>query len=139
MRLMGFNFTKINVERLGGSGENLKINTNIDISEIEKAKVDFFKGKEEILSIKFKYNINYDPEFAKIIFEGNIIITVDSKQSKELLLKWKNKEVLPDVQYFIFNIIIRKANIKALQFEDEMNLPLHIPMPRLSKQNKENN
>ena len=139
MKLMGFNFTKINVERIGGSGENLKINTNIDVSDIEKAEIDLFKGKEEILAVKFKYGIDYDPKYAKINFEGNILISLDSKQAKKAISEWKDKKVSDDIKFFIFTIILRKANVKALQLEDEMNLPFHIPMPKISRDNKQEN
>ena len=136
---MGFNFTKINVERTGGSGENLKVNTNMDISDIDKAEIDFFKGKDEIIVAKFKYSINYSQDFAKIEFEGNIIISLNSKQAKNALNDWKDKKVSDDIKHFVFSVILRKANVKALQLEDEMNLPFHIPMPRISKDNEENN
>jgi len=139
MKLMGFNFTKINVERMGGSGKNLKINTNIDISDIKKAEIDFLKGKEEIIVVDFKYNIDYSQDFAKINFEGNMLISLDSKQTKNALKDWKDKKVSDEIKFFVFSIILRKANVKALQLEDEMNLPFHIPMPKLSQENKENN
>jgi hypothetical protein len=34
----------------------------------------------------------------------------------------------------IFNFIMVKCNVKALYLEDEMNMPLHVPMPRLTKE-----
>ncbi len=136
---MGFNFTKINIERLGGSIENLKINTNIDISSIESANADFLKSKEEFVVVEFKYDINYEPNFAKIEFKGNMIVSMDSKQKKDLLKKWKDKKIPDDVQFFVFSVILRKVSVKALQLEDELNLPFHIPMPRISKQTQKDN
>jgi len=138
MKLIGFNFTRINIERLEGPSKNLSVNTTIDISSIEKTNVNFLKGKEELVNVKFKYNINYEPKFAKLEFEGNMIIALDAKQSKDLLKKWKKKETPEDIRVFIFNIIMRKSSIKALQLEDDLNLPLHIPMPRVSRQNQDN-
>jgi len=32
----------------------------------------------------------------------------------------------------LFNFIMNKCNIKALYLEDEMGLPLHIPLPKIS-------
>ena len=98
---------------------------------------EFFNNKEDIVHIKFKYSINYEPNFAKIEFKGNLFFTLDQKSSKELLKKWKDKEISEDVKLFVFNIILIKSNIKALQLEDEFNLPPHIPLPRFSKENKE--
>ena len=134
---MGFNFTKINVERLSGSGENLKVNTNIDISDVKKAETDFFTGKEELLVVKFKYGLDYEKDYAKIEFEGNLIISVDPKESKDILKEWKNKNLPEEIRFSVFTIILRKVNVRALQLEEEIGLPFHIRMPKLSKQDSE--
>jgi hypothetical protein len=136
MRLISFNFNKINVERITETNERIKINTNIDISSIEKPKVDLFNDKEDVIQVKFQYVIDYEPNFAKIEFNGSFFMILDSKDSKELLKKWKDKEIPEDIRLFIFNVILMKSNIKALQFEDEFGFPLHIPLPRFSKEEK---
>jgi len=136
MRLVSFNFNKIDVERISETNERVKIDTNIDVSSIEKAKIEIFNDKEDLIQVKFKYTINYEPQFAKIEFKGSMFLTMDSKDSKELLKRWKDKEIPEDVRVFIFNVILMKSNIKALQFEDDLNLPPHIPLPRLSKEEK---
>ncbi len=137
MRLVGFNFVKINVEKFSDKIENLKINTNINILEINEVKSDFFKAKEEFISIKFSYDIIYDPNFAKIEFIGNVLFAVDPKIAKNILKQWKDKKVPEDFKLPLFNIILRKSNLKALQLEDEVNLPLHISLPSLKKQKSE--
>lgn len=134
MKFIGFNFKKINVEKLSDSFKNLKINTNLDISDIEKISSDVLKTKEEIIEVKFKYLIDYEPKIAKVDFEGVVLITVEPKIAKDILKKWESKEILEEVKIPLFNFIIRKASIKALQFEDDMNLPSHIPFPSLRKQ-----
>lgn len=137
MRIIGFNFNKINIEKLSDKIENLKINTNINIPKIEEVKSDFFKTKEELINIKFLYSITYDPDIAKIELAGNIFLGIEPKIAKEILKQWKDKKMPEDFKITLFNIILRKSNIKALQLEDEMNLPLHISLPSLKKQKKE--
>jgi len=139
MRPVGFNFDKINVEKLSDKAENIKINTKIDISEIKEIKSTFLKTKEDIVKVKFVYGINYDPEFAKIELEGNVLFSLESKKAKNLINQWKEKKISEDFKIILFNFILRKSNLKALQLEDEMNLPLHIPMPSLKKQESEDN
>jgi len=139
MRPVGFNFDKINVEKLSDKAENIKINTKIDISEIKEIKSTFLKTKEDIVKVKFVYGINYDPEFAKIELEGNVLFSLESKKAKDLINQWKEKKISEDFKIILFNFILRKSNLKALQLEDEMNLPLHIPMPSLKKQESEDN
>jgi hypothetical protein len=136
MRLINFNFDKVSIERINGTNERIKVNTNIDVSSIEKAPIDLPNDKEDLIQVKFSYIIDYEPNFAKIEFKGNLFMTIDSKDSKELLKKWKDKEIPEDIRLFIFNIILMKSNIKALQFEDEFGFPPHIPLPRFSKEDK---
>lgn len=133
MKVLGFNFTKISIERFPKKAEGLKINTDISIQEITPVNTDLFKTKEEFLGVKFSYNISYDPEYAKVDFLGDIVISLDSKDAKEVLKEWKDKKFPEDFKIFVFNVILKKSNLKALELEDEMNLPLHLPLPSLKK------
>mgnify|MGYP001560621522 CR=1 FL=1 len=136
MKLMGFNFDKISVEKFGIGQKDMKINTNIDLSKIEKADQDFFKFKEEILSVNFTYTVNYAPDIAKIEFKGNLVLAVEPKIAKDVLKRWEEKKIPEEFKIDLFNIILRKSNIRALQLEEEINLPIHIPMPILTPPNK---
>jgi len=139
MQLIGFNFKKINIEKFSNEFEKLKINTNINISKIDKIKMDFLKSKEDVIMVEFKYEVNYDPNIAKIEFIGDILFTTDQKQLKEIIKDWKNKKMSENFKIILFNIILRRSSIKALQLEEGMNLPPHIPLPNLKKnKNKEN-
>jgi len=135
MRLVGFDFKKISIERFKDQAENLKFNTKIDVSAIDTIKSDIFRSKEELLKVDFIYSVLYEPEFAKIELTGNIILAVEPRIAREVLRGWKDKQTSEEFRIFMFNIILRKANIKALQLEDELGLPLHIPLPTLSKEN----
>jgi len=137
MRLIGFHFDKINVERFKDKIDTLKINSKIDISQIKKIESDIFKTKEDIIEVKFSYDIIYEPDFAKIELKGNVLLAIDSKMAKEILEQWKNKQISEDFKVTVFNIILRKSSIKALQLEDEMSLPIHISLPLVKKQNTE--
>lgn len=137
MKILGFNFSKISVEKFPDKVEDIKLNTNIDVLDIKPVKADMLKTKDELVGVKFSYSIKYDPNYAKIEFSGDILISVDSKLAKDVLKEWKDKKLPEDFQIFVYNIILRKSNIRALELEDEMNLPLHFPLPTLKK--SENN
>ena len=138
MKLLGFNFDKIKAEKITSKVENIKINTKIDIVEIKEVKPDIFKIKEEVLGICFVYSLNYDPDFAKIEFKGNILLSVESKIAKQVLKEWEEKKMPEDFRIVLFNIILRKSSLRALTLEEELNLPLHIQPPSIKKQeNKE--
>lgn len=138
MKLMGFNFTKINVEKMSNNLENLKLNTKIDISEISDVKSNLLKTKDEIISVRFSYGIFYDPDVAKIEFEGGILLALDSKKAREVLKQWKDKKIPDDFRLNVFNLILKKSSLRALQLEEELNLPTHFPLPSLKlPENKE--
>ncbi|HLD55657.1 MAG TPA: hypothetical protein VJB35_05340 [Candidatus Nanoarchaeia archaeon] len=137
MKLIGFNFSKISINKESDNFKGLKINTNINIQEIKEIKTNILKGKEEILGVKFNYLLNYEPNIAIIEFEGNILIETDVESMKDIIRKWGTKKISEDFKIVLFNIILRKCNIKSLQLEDEMNLPLHINLPSVQKEKKE--
>jgi hypothetical protein len=133
MRIVGFNFKKISIEKIGEIGTDLKINNKVDLSNIEILNPDFVKTKDELLQVEFGYTVDYEPNIAKIELIGNLIITLDSKSAKEIVKNWKDKDMSEDLRMKLFNIILRKSNVKALALEEEMNLPLHIPFPPLKR------
>src|SRR3989344_7327551 len=133
MRVMGFNFDKISIERFLDNITDMKISTNIDISDIIKLNPGILKTKEEILGVKFNYIIDYQENIAKIELAGKILLALEPKQAKEVLKQWDDKKVPDEFRITLFNFIFRKANIKAIQLEDEMNLPIHIPLPKIGK------
>ena len=134
MKVIGFNFHKVSIEKLKDRGENLNIKTNIDISEIKKVESDILKTKEELIEAKFSYGIDYEPGYAKIDLKGRVLLSLDGNQAKEVLKEWKKKQMPEKFRIFLFNVIIRKASLKSLNLEDELNLPLHLPIPTLKPQ-----
>ena len=130
MKIIGFNFNKINIEKKSDKYKDMKISNDIGITGVNHLKAQNpFQSKEEILEVTFNYDIDYSPNIAKVNLTGTIIIMVDSKTSKEFLKKWKNKQLPEEHRIQIFNVIFRKSNLKAIQLEDELNLPLHISLP----------
>ena len=140
MKVVGFNFTRISIERLEGSKESkekVSINTNIDIPEISEVKSDILLNSEEgFIGAKFNYGVNYDPKMAKVILEGKILISLDKNSMKEILDSWKDKKLPSDFKLFLFNVVLKKSTLKALQLEEELNLPLHMPLPSFKKEEK---
>lgn len=136
MRLIGFNFTKINMEKKSSNLKNLKVSANINILDIKKAKSEFFSSSDSLLGVTFEYSINYEKDIATLNFQGNVAVSVGSKQAKGVLEEWKNKQLPEDFKVPLFNLILKKSSLKALQFEEEFNLPPHIPMPSFKSTSK---
>ena len=133
MQIIGFNLTKISIERKEQLTGNLKINQSIDIKDVVKEKVPI--SQDEALKMKFNFTIDYQEDLAKAEFEGNLILLPEKDELKNFLKEWKDKRVPAEVRIPLFNFIMNKCNIKALALEDELNLPFHIPLPKVNPEN----
>lgn len=136
MKLIGFNLTKVSYERINLSLDNLKIDTSINLSSIEELK-DGPKDKNKYLEVKFIYNINYSPKVAKIELGGTLIVSAEEKTAKDILSEWKSKKLKEETRVALFNAILIKCNIKAVQIEDDLRLPTHFQLPSLKTSKKE--
>ena len=139
MKVLGFNFNKISVEKFSGlpKAEELKINTNINIIDITSVKSDLIKTKEELIGVKFNYSIDYEPNFAKLDFSGDILIELDAKLQKDILRDWKTKDIPEEFKIFVFNIVLLKVTVKSLELEESTNIPFHMPLPSIPTKGKE--
>ena len=133
MQVIGFNFEKISAERKKPSEGKLEVNSNINIKDITQEKLEIVKEKP-VLKISFEFKVSYKPDIADISLQGNIILLVEKDEAKSILKNWKTKKLLEEIRIPVFNIILTKSNLKALQLEEELNLPLHLPFPKIRKE-----
>jgi len=133
MKVIGFSFLKLSAERLKDNQGELKINTEIEVPEINSIKTNIFKGKDELIDARFNYIVTYGPEIAKIEIKGSVVFSLEPKLAKQILKDWKKKKITEEFKLVLFNVILRKSSLKALELEDKLNLPLHIPMPSFRK------
>lgn len=138
MRVIGFNFEKISAEKKNPIKGKIEIASNINIKEITQEKLDVVKDKP-VLKLTFDFTVQYKPNIAEIKLEGLILVLAEKDESKAILKKWKNKKISDDIRVPIFNHILTKSNLRALQLEEELNLPAHIPMPKIRQEGQDSN
>ena len=131
MKIIGFSFTKMSGERLKESADTIKVNTELDFPDIREAKSNIINSKDELLEATFEYKVNYEPNLAKIVIGGKILVAVEKEEAKEVLNGWKKKALPEKFRTPLFNVVIKKSTLKALNLSDELNLPVHIPFPSL--------
>ena len=134
-QIISLSFNKISMERGKKPQGKLSIKTNININDIKKEKT--ITKNKDILGFDFTFDIFYEPKFANLSFWGNVLMLVDSEESKQILKEWKNKKISENIKNLLFNTIFMKCNIKALQLEENLNLPAHIPLPRIKQTQKQ--
>lgn len=129
LKLVNSRLTKINAERNSDFNGKLEIKTNIKINSIDK-----IKEAKEILKLSYNFEIDYS-KLGKILIEGILFLSGDTKTIKELLKAQKDKNYNTPEYTAITNLIIQKASIKAFEVEEELGLPIHIKLPTLSIKN----
>ena len=134
MSIVGFNFEKIMIEKKGKVNSNLKIKSNLSITDVDQEKLNV-TSSGDVIKFNFEYTADYDPGVRKIQLLGNLLYMEDKDKVKVLLEDWKKDKKLPKpLMAQIFNTILAKSNIKALSLTQEVNLPPHIKLPILKSE-----
>lgn len=137
MTIVGFSLSKIALERKEEAVTKLEIKTSINIKEVTKDKIKLIQGKD-VMKFNFEYHLEYSPKLATILFEGFLLYLVDPSKSEDIVKEFKKSGKLDkEMQVRIYNAIFQKCNIKALQLEEDINLPAHIRLPHLSLNDSE--
>lgn len=133
MTIVGFNFTKMHVERKAPIAGKISVKNNVSIKDVEKKDFSFGKAKQAGLQFTFEFTVDYDPKIAEIILAGEVIDLQDEKRADAIIKEWKkNKKLEPAMMTNILNAVLGKANIQALILSKDMNLPPPIPLPKVS-------
>jgi hypothetical protein len=132
MPIIGFNFTKINVERKEGATGKINIKNNVTIKDVDETDLALGKEKQKALKISFEFTSKYEPKIGTILIEGNLMFMGESKKVKEIMDGWsKDKKIPKDVMSNILNNILTRCNIQALILSQDVNLPPPIPLPKV--------
>ena len=136
MQVIGFNLTKVSIEREEKPEGKLEIKQNIHIDDLAIEKVPI--SKDEAIRLKFVFSVDYnDGKFARLELKGNVILLPQKDELKKFKKAWQDKQVPEESKVPLFNFIMNKCNIKAIQLEDEMNLPIHVQLPKLQFKKEE--
>ena len=137
MPIIGHSLNKINIERKANLTKEDKIQNNIKIASIEAGQIKLENEEREVLNINFEFTVDYG-KAGNLELKGYVIFQDSGKNIKEILEKWKKEEKFPDLfGTQIYNFIIMKANVKAIQLEDDVGLPSHIVFPRVELKQKQ--
>ncbi|MCK4650493.1 hypothetical protein KAT36_04660 [Candidatus Pacearchaeota archaeon] len=126
IKLIGAKILEIDAKKNPNFTGKLELKTNIEINSLEKVE----KHKDTI-KITYIFEINYG-DLGKIKIKGELFLLIDPKTIKTIFKNYENKEYNTPEYITITNSVIQKASIKALELEEELGLPIHIKLPKLS-------
>ena len=133
MAIVGFEFTRINVQKQETAQGKINISNNVGIIDIRKSDLQLGKTKQSGIKFQFEYRSVYEPKFAKIELEGIILYLTDEKSAKEIIDSWeKDKMLNKEVAEKIINSILVKCNIQSIILSNTVNLPPPVPMPKVN-------
>ena len=138
MTIVGFNFTKISIERKGEPKGRVDINNNISLKDVVAASFGLGKSKEKGVRISYEFVSKYNPDIAEILIGGDVLFIGEEKLNDEILKGWKKDKKIPkEVMKDMLNTIMMRCSVEAMILTKDLNLPPPIPFPRLEESTPE--
>ncbi len=133
MAILGFNYTKLNAEKMKPASGKVNINNNVSISDCEEQ--DISVTDQSGLKIEFTYNSSYEPEVAKIQIKGNLLYADEDDVIEEMKEEWEeNNSFSKEKMKEIINYVLGKCNVQAITMSKDLNIPSPIPLPKVGDQ-----
>ena len=136
MTIIGFNVTKILVQKKSVQKGKISVNNNVSLSSVEYSDLKLDPTKTS-LTFKFQFTSRYDPNIADIIIDGEVLTLEEKEAGTKIVEGWeKTKRLSKDVVTPILNNVLVKCNVLSILLSREVNLPPPIPLPKVGTQTK---
>lgn len=135
--IVGFHYTKLSVEMHQPLRGKISVKNDLNIQDVKEQPLPGVKGPHKTVSFQFVFTVSYAPHIADIVITGDVYYAAAPKVIDDVLATWKSKKkVSSDVSLDVLNYALQKCNIRALEMSQELNLPLHLPLPKVDFQKK---
>lgn len=132
MTVVGFSFTKINVEKKETAKGKINISNHVSIQNVEESSFSIGQDEQKSLKFTFLFASSYDPNVGIISLTGELVFIEDKSKIAQIFSEWKDKKrVDKEVMTDILNVILNRCNIQALILARDINLPSPIPLPKV--------
>ena len=137
MPIVGFNFDKLQAEKIKPLEAPMKVDSGMKILDIKKEEINLGPKKDYMLRFNYEYKVNYNPKQAEIFMAGHLLYADEPKKIDAIFKQWeKEKKFDPEVTQLVMNNVLMRCNIKALLLGQEIGLPPHIRLPMLTQAQK---
>src|SRR3989338_2907419 len=112
MTIVGFNFTKINVERKSSASGKINVSSNVAIKDVIETDLAIGASKQKAVRFVFEFTTNFEPKVGSILLGGEVLYLQDAKNVEKIMGEWKQgKKVDKDVMTAILNNVLAKCNV----------------------------
>lgn len=134
MGIIGFNFSKINVEKIKPVSGKVNISNNVALRDVESMKLPDAVNNQSGLRFLFNFVSKYEPGVGHIELQGEVLYFEKNDKTKAILDGWKkNKKIEGKVMESVMNTILAKCNIQALILSRDINLPPPVQLPKVAR------
>jgi hypothetical protein len=139
MAMIGFNYTKLLVERFDAQAGKIAVANNISIKDVTEHNITLDTSDKKSVQISFVFELKYNPAVGRIVIEGNILLLLDVKVAENHLKVWKDKKSLPDESFEqIMQSIFSKCQIQSIVMARDLGLPSPVPLPKIRMEDAKN-
>ncbi|MBD3163992.1 hypothetical protein GF323_02230 [Candidatus Woesearchaeota archaeon] len=132
MTIVGFNFTKMEVEKASPASGKVNISNNVAVKDIAETDLSVGSERQKAIKFMFEFTSKYEPKVGKILLGGEVLFLEDSEKVKKILTDWKkDKKIEKELMSNILNTVLAKCNVKALILSQDVSLPSPIPLPKV--------
>jgi len=132
MAIVGFAFTHLHAERTKKLSPKDQIKSELKITNVDFEELPVGKA-EETVKFEFDFNIIYGAQTGQTLLKGYVLNVDTPPVTKQIIDNWKNKKKIePDLMGKVLNMILFKSNIMALNLGQDVNLPPHFKLPRVT-------
>ena len=137
MPIVGFNFTKMDVERKGPLKGKIDIKNDVALKDVKEKELSIKGADQKGISFVFEFNSRYGNDIGHITLIGEILFIDNTQKVDSILKEWKKSKKIPkNIMTSLLNTALTKCNIQALILSQEINLPPPIPLPKVGARKK---
>jgi len=132
MSVVGFNFTRITAEKKGKPKGKINIRNNLSIKDVKAEEVAVTADDREGVRVSFEFNSSYDPDIGSIQLLADVLLLENQEKKKAIMDTWNEKKNIPS-EFIepLFNLVLRRCNVKALVLAEDLRLPSPIQMGKV--------
>lgn len=137
MPIIGFGFDKISAERKSAEIKDNKLQNGVKITSLKESKIKIGNEEKSALNLSFEFIVDYQAQ-GKVELLGHLLYYDTPENIKTLIDLWNKDNKLPTAfGTRVYNYIFNKTHVKAMQLEEEVNLPFHLRLPTLKIKKKQ--